>query len=42
MHPEMGIMVLFNVCESRPSLKRNARLLIGCLCEQQNNFLTQD
>lgn len=39
---EMGIMVLFNVCESRPSLKRNARLLIGCLCEQQNNFLTQD
>ena len=42
MHPEMGIMVLFNGCESRTSLKRNATLLIGCLCEQQNNVLAQD
>ena len=42
MHPEMGIMVLLNGCESRTSLKRNATLLIGCLCEQQNNFLAQD
>ena len=42
MHPEMGIVVLFSGCESRACLKRNATLLIGCLREQQNNFLAQD